>query len=152
MYSDLHWSLALLLPGLPTAWRPKCQNVSAEKIRKANIRLYSRFHLYILSFLISFFLIYFYCLYICSIYVFELCEMWSFHISFYVVSRLLGCEPIYAAIKLWAFLSCVTFTRETEQCSEKPVNYCQMTLASAVFICTLLKDAVSSSDYVVSVA
>jgi hypothetical protein len=103
----------MLLPGLPTGWRPKCQNVSAVKIRNVSIRLYGRFHLYILSFLIYFSFLNFPCLYIYSIYVFELCEMSSFHICFYVASRLLGGEAIYAAINLLTFLSNVTFKRET---------------------------------------
>ena len=101
-------------------------------------------------FLISFFFLYFPCLYICSIYVFGLREMWSFHICFYVVSHLLGCEAICAAIKLLTFLSSVTFKRETEECSETPENSCQMTLRRQYLF--TLKDAVRSSDYIVSFA
>jgi hypothetical protein len=71
--------------------------------------------------------------------VFELCEVSSFHICFYVVSRLLGGEAIYAAINLLMFLSSVTFKRESEQCSETPVNSCQMTLRRQYLFTIYLK-------------
>jgi len=90
-------------------------------------------------FLIFFFFPYFSCLYIWSIHVFEVCEMSSFHICFYVVPRLLGGDAIYAAINVLTFLSSITFKRETEQCSETPVNSCQMTLRRRYLFTLYLK-------------
>lgn len=97
------------------------QNVKMYPLRKLETRAFTSTDDVICTFfhfLISFFFLYFSCFYIYSIYIFELCEMWSSRIPFYVVFRLLGCEATYADIKLLTFLSSVTFKRGTEQCSE----------------------------------
>jgi len=106
----------------PTYRLHEDQNVETYPLWKLETRAFAStadfIHAFLL-FLISFFFLYFSCMYIYSIYVFELCEMWSFHTCFYVVSHLLGCETIYAVLKLLTFLSSVTFKRGTEQCSER---------------------------------
>jgi hypothetical protein len=74
---------------------------------------------------------------------------------FYVFSLLLGCDAILAAINFLKFLSIVSSFVTSKRETTVLRNACKVLpdhTASAVFIYRLIKDAVSSSDYVVSFA